>query len=106
MYSALKLEKKFQFQKYKKHIICIFKNGKKSVFALEKSPKIAFLLVLNFFLVQKVNFCAFEIVLFSILALCLLQKIIKIGTFTRTFTFIILFATKKKHVKIKKEKER
>ena len=60
-HSALKLEKS-AISKVQKHIICIFKNGKKSIFAPEKSPKIAFLLVLNFFLVQKlIFFTIFEI---------------------------------------------
>ena len=52
LHSALKLEKNCNF-KSAKNIICIFKNGKKSIFAPEKSLKIAFLVVLNFFLVQK-----------------------------------------------------
>ena len=55
MHSAIKLEKS-AISKVQKYIICIFKNGKKSIFALEKSPKIAFLVVLNFFLVQKIDF--------------------------------------------------
>ena len=45
------------FSKAQKHIFCYFKNGKKSIFVPEKSPKIAFLVVLNFFLVQKFIFC-------------------------------------------------
>ena len=45
--------------KLQKHIICIFKNGKKSIFAPEKSPKIAILVVLNFFVVQKFDFLPF-----------------------------------------------
>ena len=49
----------FHFSKVQKHIICIFKNGKKSIFAPEKSPKIAFLVVLKFFHVQKLIFCHF-----------------------------------------------
>ena len=58
VHSALKLEKS-SISKVQKHIICNFKNGKKSIFAPEKSPKIAFLVVLNFFLVQKLIFCHF-----------------------------------------------
>ena len=50
--------KKVQFQKYKNTLFA-FKNGKKSIFAPEKSPKIVFLVVLNFFLVQKLIFCHF-----------------------------------------------
>ncbi len=56
--SALKLEKS-AISKVQKHIIRIFKNGKNSIFAPEKSPKIAFLIVLNFFLVQKLIFLPF-----------------------------------------------
>ena len=40
-HSALKLEKS-AISKVQKSIICIFKNSKKSIFAPEKSPKIAF----------------------------------------------------------------
>ena len=58
LHSALKLEKN-AISKVQKHIFCYFKNGKKSIFAPEKSPKIAFLVVLNFFLVQKLIFCHF-----------------------------------------------
>ena len=54
-HSALKLEKS-EISKVQKNIICHFKNGKKSIFAPEKIPKIAFLLVLNIFLVQKLRF--------------------------------------------------
>ena len=60
-HSALKLEKS-AISKVQKNIICIFKNGKKSIFAPEislKLPKMhfwtektGFLVVLNFFLVQ------------------------------------------------------
>ena len=39
VHSALKLEKKVQFQKYKDRFFCYFKNGKKSIFAPEKSLK-------------------------------------------------------------------
>ena len=35
-----KIRKKVQFEKCKKNIICIFKNGKKSIFAPEKSLKL------------------------------------------------------------------
>ena len=78
-----KIGKKCNF-KSKKKIIFIFKNDKKSIFAPEKSPKIAFLVVLNFFLVQKLfflpflklqkmRFCTFEIAPFSnFRALCVL----------------------------------
>ena len=38
-HSALKLEKS-AISKVQKHIICIFKNGKKSIFAPEKSLKL------------------------------------------------------------------
>ena len=48
---------KSAISKVQKHII--FKNGKKSIFGPEKSLKIAFLVVLNFFLVQKLIFCHF-----------------------------------------------
>ena len=51
--------RKSAISKVQKSIICIFKNGKKSIFAPEKSPKIAFLLVLNFFLLLKLIFCHF-----------------------------------------------
>ena len=57
-HSALKLEKS-AISKVQKHIFCHFKNGKKSIFVPENSPKIAFLVVLNFFLVQKLIFCHF-----------------------------------------------
>ena len=50
-----KIRKKCNFKSTKIHF-CYFKNGKKSIFAPEKSPKIAFL---NFFLVQKFIFCHF-----------------------------------------------
>ena len=58
LHSALKLEKS-AISKVQKSIICIYKNGKKSIFASEKSPKMAFLVVLNFFLVPKLIFCHF-----------------------------------------------
>ena len=54
-HSALKLEKS-AISKAQKHIICIFNNGKKSIFAPENSQKIAFLVVLKFFIVQKLIF--------------------------------------------------
>ena len=59
LHSALKLEKS-AISKVQKHIIYIFKNGKKSIFVPEKTPKIAFLVVLNFFQVQKLIFCHFS----------------------------------------------
>ena len=73
--SALKLEKKCNF-KSAKSIICIFKNGKKLIFAPEKKFKTTKNAILTFFLVQKLIFlpflklqklcfCAFEIALFS-----------------------------------------
>ena len=65
-HSALKLEKS-AISKVQKNIICIFKNGKKSIFAPEKSlklPKILFFQSKNcifgnfkLFLVQKLIFC-------------------------------------------------
>ena len=73
---ALKLEKS-AISKVQKNIICIFKNDKKNQFLHQKkSQKIAFCVVLNFFLVQKLIFlpflklqkmwfCTFEIALFS-----------------------------------------
>ena len=48
-----------QFQKYKNTLFAFSKMAKKSIFAPEKSPKIAFLVVLNFFLVQELIFCHF-----------------------------------------------
>ena len=57
-HNALKLEKS-AISKVQKHFFCYFKNGKKSIFAPEKSPKIVFLVFLNFFLVQKLIFCHF-----------------------------------------------
>ena len=39
VHSALKLEKS-EISKVQKHIICIFKKGKKSIFAPEKSLKL------------------------------------------------------------------
>ena len=53
-----KIRKKCKF-KSTKTLFCYFKNGKKSIFAPEESPKIAFLVFLNFFLVQKLIFCHF-----------------------------------------------
>ena len=52
-HSALKLEKKVQFQKYKNKFFCYFKNGKKSIFALEKSLKLP---KMHFFLPEKSGF--------------------------------------------------
>ena len=60
-HSALKLEKSAisKVQKpLQKHIFQKWQK-KKIFFAPEKSPKIAFLAVLNFILVQKWNFCHF-----------------------------------------------
>ena len=57
-HSALKLEKS-AISKVQKSIIYIFKNGKKSIFAPEKSPKMAFLVVLMLFLMQKLIFYHF-----------------------------------------------
>ena len=54
-HSAVKLEKS-AISKVHKHIICIFKNGKKSIFAPEKSLKIAFLVVFSF---AKIEFLPF-----------------------------------------------
>ena len=51
-YRNLKLEKNCNFKSIKT-LFCYFKNGKKSIYAPEKSPKMVFLVVLNFFLVQK-----------------------------------------------------
>ena len=56
--AALKWEKS-AISKVQKHIFCNFKKVQKSIFAPEKSPKIPFLLGLNFFLVQKFIFCHF-----------------------------------------------
>jgi hypothetical protein len=41
LHSALKLEKS-AISKVQKHIFCHFKNGKKSIFAVEKSLKLHF----------------------------------------------------------------
>ena len=54
-----KIRKKSEISKVQKSIIYIFKNCIKSIFAPEKSPKIAFLVILNFFLVQKLMFYHF-----------------------------------------------
>ena len=53
------IRKKVKFQKYKNTFLHFQKWKKKSIFAPEKSPKVAFLVVLNFFLVQKLIFCHF-----------------------------------------------
>ena len=58
LHSALKLEKS-AISKVQKHIICIFKNGKKSIFAPEKSLKLAKMQFSDFFLMQKLIFCHF-----------------------------------------------
>ena len=61
--------------------ICIFKNGKKSIFAPEKSLKLPKMQFSDFFLVQKIDFlpflkmqiklfCTFEIAFFPILEHC------------------------------------
>ena len=60
VHSALKIEK-IAISKVQKHIFSNLKNGEKSIFAPEKNPKIVFLVVLNFFLVQKLIFAIFEI---------------------------------------------
>ena len=57
-HSAQKLEKS-AISKVQKKLFCYFKNGKKSIFAPEKSPKKAFLIFLNCFLVQKLIFLPF-----------------------------------------------
>ena len=84
--SALKFEKS-AISKVQKHIICIFKNGKKSlskksIFVPEKSPNIAFLVgsfkffscakidFLPFLKMQIMYFCTLEIALFPILEHC------------------------------------
>ena len=54
-----KIRKKVQFQNYKSTFFYNFKNDKKTIFAPEKSPKIAFLVLLKKFLVQKLFFCHF-----------------------------------------------
>ena len=74
LHGALKLEKK-AISKVQKHIICIFINGKKSIFAPEKSlilPKMQFsdffsgakMHFLPFLKMQVMLFCTFEIALF------------------------------------------
>ena len=57
-HSALKLEKSI-ISKVQKHIFCHFKNGKKSIFAPEKSLKLPKMQFSDFFLVQKLIFCHF-----------------------------------------------
>ena len=56
------MEKKGAISKVRKHIFHNLKNCKKSIFAPEKSPKIVFLGVLNFFAYAKIDifFCHFE----------------------------------------------
>ena len=51
--------RKIVISKVLKYIICIFKNGKKSIFASEKSLKLPKLQFSDFFLVQKLLFCHF-----------------------------------------------
>ena len=58
VHSALKLEKKCNFKSTKTHYLH-FQIWQKINFASEKSLKIAFLVVLDFFLVQKLIFCHF-----------------------------------------------
>lgn len=59
LFVCSKIRRKCNFKSTKTHYLH-FQNGKKkSIFAPEKSPKIAFLVVLNFFLVQKLIFCHF-----------------------------------------------
>ena len=53
-----KIGKKCNFKTTKTHYLH-FQNWQKINFSTEKSPKIAFLVVLNFFLVQKLIFCHF-----------------------------------------------
>ena len=58
MHSALKLEKKCNFKSTKTHYLH-FQKWQKINFCTRKKFKIAFLVVLNFFLVQKLIFCHF-----------------------------------------------
>ena len=80
LHSALKLEKKCNFKSAKKHYLhfqkwqkihfCTrkkFKTTKNAIFGLKKNP--GFLVVLNFFLVQKLNFCYFWKCFFALLKL-------------------------------------
>ena len=54
------IRKKVQFQKYKNILFAFSKMAKKINFCTpEESPKIAFLVGFNFFLVQKLIFCPF-----------------------------------------------
>ena len=57
-HSALKLEES-AISKVQKHIICIFKIGKKSIFFTRKRFKTTKNAILNFFPVQKMIFCHF-----------------------------------------------
>ena len=57
-YNALKLEKS-AISKVQKQIFCNFKNGKKTIFAQEKSLKLPKMQFSDFFLVQKWIFCHF-----------------------------------------------
>ena len=58
LHSALKLEKKCNFKSAKKHYLH-FQKWQKINSCTRKSFKIAFLVVLNFFLVQKIDFWPF-----------------------------------------------
>ena len=60
-HSSVKLEKKVQFQKYKKTLFAFSKMAKNQFSDWKKTR---FLVVLKFFLVQKLIFCTFEIALF------------------------------------------
>jgi len=72
IHSALKLEKS-AISKVQKTLFAFSKMAKNQFLHQKKNPKIAFLVVLNFFLVQKLIFfalfenakCFFEIALFS-----------------------------------------
>ena len=59
IHSALKLEKKCNFKSTKTHYLHFQKWQKINFFAPEKSPKIAFLVVLNFFSCAKIDFLPF-----------------------------------------------
>ena len=71
MHSALKLEKS-AISKVQKSIICIFKNGKKSIFAQEKSLKLPKNTIFGLFSGAKIDFWPFlkmQIMFFSLLKL-------------------------------------
>ena len=57
-HSALKLEQKCNFKSAKTHLL-LFQKWQKINFCTRKKIKIAFLVVLNFFEVQKLIFCHF-----------------------------------------------